>query len=94
VACALLLRGLPFADASRLVELRLSPLNAGMGRAAFEAWQDHSRYLAGAATFSTSEMNLNSGRDALRLRVTETSANFFALLGACLSNYVFFAERG
>jgi hypothetical protein len=29
-------------------------------------------------------MNLNSGRDALRLRVTETSANFFSLLGATI----------
>ena len=82
VASALLLRSLPFLDAPRLVELRLSPFSAGNGRAGFRAWQDHSPYLEGAATFSTSEMNLNSGRNALRLRVTETSANFFALLGA------------
>jgi len=52
-----------------------------MGRAGFVEWRDHSSYLDGAATFSTSEMNLNSGRDALRVRITETSANFFALLG-------------
>jgi predicted permease len=82
VASALLLRSLPFLDAARLVELRLSPFSAGNGRAGFAAWQDHSSYLTGAATFSTSEMNLSSGRDALRLRVSETSANFFALLGA------------
>ncbi len=82
VANALLLRSLPFLDAARLVELHLSPFSAGNGRAGFKAWQDHSSYLEGAATFSTSEMNLNSGRDALRLRVTETSGNFFALLGA------------
>jgi putative ABC transport system permease protein len=82
VASALLLRSLPFSDAGRLVVLRLSPFSAGSGRAGFHEWQDHSSYLEGAATFSTSEMNLNSGRDALRLRVSETSANFFALLGA------------
>ena len=82
VASALLLRGLPFSDAARLVELRLSPFSAGNGRAGFRAWQGHSSYLEGATTFSTSEMNLNSGRDALRVRVSETSANFFALLGA------------
>jgi putative ABC transport system permease protein len=82
VASALLLRSLPFLDAARLVELRLSPFSAGSGRAGFTAWQGHSSYLEGAATFSTSEMNLNSGRDSLRVRVSETSANFFALLGA------------
>ncbi|MGA2050717.1 MAG: ABC transporter permease, partial [Terracidiphilus sp.] len=82
IASALLLRNLPFVDAGRLVELRLSPFSAGNGRASFRAWQDHSAYLESAATFSTSEMNLNSGRDALRVRVSETSANFFSLLGA------------
>ncbi len=80
VTSALLLRGLPFGDASRLVELRFSPFSAGNGRAGFAEWRDHSSYLESAATFSTSEMNLNSGRDALRVRVTETSANLFSLL--------------
>ena len=81
VASALLLRELPFTDASRLVELRWSPFTAGKGHAAFAEWRDQSSYLESAATFSTSEMNLNSGRDALRVRVTETSANFFSVLG-------------
>ena len=81
IASALLLRGLPFADAARLVELRQSPFDAGIGRAGFDEWRDHSSYLAGAAAFTVSEMNLNSGRDALRVRVAETSANFFSLLG-------------
>lgn len=81
VASALLLRDLPFWDASRLVELRSSPFSAGNGRAGFSAWRKQNSYLEDAATFSTSEMNLNSGRDALRVRVTETSANFFGLLG-------------
>jgi putative ABC transport system permease protein len=80
VASALLLRTLPFGDASRLVELRFSPFSAGNGRAGFREWRNHNSYLQSAATFSTSEMNLNSGRDALRVRVTETSANLFSLL--------------
>ena len=80
VASALLLRRLPFGDASRLVELRFSPFSAGNGHAGFAEWRNHSSYLESAATFSTSEMNLNSGRDALRVRVTETSANLFSLL--------------
>jgi putative ABC transport system permease protein len=81
VASALLLRSLPFADASRLIELRWSPFTAGMGHTEFAEWRSHRSYLDSAATFSTSEMNLNSGRDALRVRVTEASANFFSLLG-------------
>ncbi len=81
VTSALLLRGLPFGDASRLVELRSSPFTAGQGRAGFAEWRNHSSYLESAATFSTSEMNLNSDRNSLRVRVTETSANFFSLLG-------------
>jgi putative ABC transport system permease protein len=80
VTSALLLRSLPFGDASRLVELRFSAFSAGNGRAGFRNWKNHSSYLEDAATFSTSEMNLNSGRDALRVRVTETSANLFSLL--------------
>jgi putative ABC transport system permease protein len=80
VTSALLLRTLPFGDASRLVELRFAPFSAGNGRAGFAEWRNHSSYLESAATFSTSEMNLNSGRDSLRVRVTETSANLFSLL--------------
>jgi predicted permease len=81
VASALLLRSLPFADAARLVELRRSPFTAGMGHSGFREWRAHSSYLIDAATFSIAEMNLNSGRDALRVRVAETSANFFSVLG-------------
>jgi predicted permease len=81
VVNALLLRSLPFSDASRLVELRLTSFTAGMGRASFLAWRDHNSYLADAVAFSTSEMNLDAGRDALRVSVCESSANFFSLLG-------------
>jgi len=78
---ALLLRGLPFSDPVQLVELRNSPFSAMRGRAAFNAWQSQSPYLQGAATFSLEDATLAEGRDALRVKVAETSGNFFQLLG-------------
>ena len=78
---ALLLRSLPFAKPERLVELWLSPVNAFAGRSGFNGWWQHSDYLAEAATFSTSEMNLAANREAWRVKGTEGSANFFHLLG-------------
>lgn len=79
---ALLLRGLPFRDPGSLVELRTSPVPPLEGRSAFTAWQARSLYLEGAAGFTSSEMNLTGRGDALRVKVAETSANFFQLLGA------------
>jgi predicted permease len=78
---ALLVRSLPFSEPAELVELRLSPFGAGKGRAAFTEWQRQSSYLKGAAAFSVEDANLMSGRDVLRVKVAETSANFFELLG-------------
>jgi len=77
---ALLLRSLPFLDAAQLVELWFSPVSALNGRAAFTAWHRRNPYLESAATFSSSDMNLAGDRDALRVKVAETSANFFQLL--------------
>ena len=79
---ALLIRTLPFSEPDQLVELRSSPFGAGRGRAAFLEWQGQSTYLQSAAAFSVFEMNLMRERDALRVKVAETSANFFQLLGA------------
>ena len=78
---ALLLRSLPFSDAEQLVELRNSPFNAMMGHAAFADWKRHNIYLESAATFSLEDANLSEGRSALRVKVAETSSNFFMLLG-------------
>jgi predicted permease len=78
---ALLFRSLPFSDAERLVELWHSPVGAGSGRSAFNEWRTRSQYLEDAAAFSVSEMNLTGERDALRVKVAETSWNFFQLLG-------------
>lgn len=78
---ALLLRKLPFSHPAQLTELWLSPVSAMQGRAAFTDWHRHSAYLQSAAAFSSSEMNLAGDRDALRVKVAETSCNFFDLLG-------------
>ena len=78
---ALMLRSLPFSNAGELAELWLSPVSAINGRAAFTAWHRHSPYLQSAAAFSSSEMNLTGEQTALRVKIAETSANFFQLLG-------------
>jgi putative ABC transport system permease protein len=78
---ALLVRSLPFSEPDELVELWRSPVSATSGRAAFSEWRSQSSYLQDAAAISTSEMNLAGKRDALRVKVAETSANFFQLLG-------------
>jgi putative ABC transport system permease protein len=72
-------RGLPFRDPERLVHLEMDARVAG--RAGVRAWGDRSPYLAGAAEFSTAEMNLNQAAGASRTTVTETSGNFFRVLG-------------
>jgi predicted permease len=78
---ALLLRGLPFSDPARLVELRRPPVDPLKGRGAFTEWARLSPYMETVAAFSTTEMNITHEHDALRVNVAETSANFFALLG-------------
>ena len=78
---ALLIRSLPFSDPARLVEIWFSPVSPINGRAAFMGWHRKSPYLQNAAAFSLSDMNLAGDRDALRVKVAETSANFFKVLG-------------
>lgn len=78
---ALLLRSLPFSDPDRPVELWNPPVGPGNSRAAFTRWYRGSQYLNSAAAFAITEMNLAGRRDALRIKVAETSGNFFELLG-------------
>lgn len=82
VVNAVLIRSLPFADPENLVEISGSPVAPTNGRPAFIAWRDASPYLRSAAVYSTSEMNLGRERGALRVKVSETSANLFEVLGA------------
>lgn len=79
---AMMLRGLPFREPQRLVELRgMVTVNPASGRARFLDAKSKVDYLSDAAGIGLSDMNLSGGTDAVRVRVTETSANFFDLLG-------------
>jgi putative ABC transport system permease protein len=79
---ALLLRSLPFREPDRLVQLWQGGINVGGGRAQFLDAKARSPYLADAAGYTSNELSLSDFGDARRVIVTETSANFFALLGA------------
>jgi putative ABC transport system permease protein len=78
---ALLLRSLPFSHPERLVELVNPVMTAGSGRSDFVRWAGHNSYLEDAATFSTSDMNVAGDQEVLRVKVTESSANLFHVLG-------------
>ena len=77
VVNALLIRSLPFHDPERLVETR----NYQQGRSGLRDWRGASPYWKDAATYSSSEMNLSRTGQAARVQVTETTSNFFAMLG-------------
>jgi predicted permease len=77
---ALLLRSLPFAEPTRLALLRMSSQPA-RSAGEYHAWRRQSVFLADAALYSSIEVNVDEGREAARLRLTETSWNFFSLLG-------------
>lgn len=73
-----LLASLPFRAPERIVKVPRfieSP-------AAFHAWRWHCGYLEDAAAYVTTEMNLGIHTGAFRVKVTETSSNFFAMLGS------------
>jgi len=73
-----LLRPLPFSEPDRLASLH----NFGAPRDEFHAWRQRSTYLADAATYDTLEVNIDGVYGAARTRLTETSWNFFSMLGA------------
>ncbi len=79
---ALVLRSLPFEDPERLASLYMFPAPL-RSVTEFHDWRQKSAYLAGAAVYSSLEVNsdlVENGR-ASRLRLTETSSNFFDLFG-------------
>ncbi|SPF54298.1 putative Macrolide transporter ATP-binding /permease protein [Candidatus Sulfopaludibacter sp. SbA4] len=81
VVNAVLLRGLPFRDPGRLVQLE-GYFRPETGAAGFHGWRTGTSYLADAAVYRTEEMNLSATHEARRIKAAETSANFFALLGS------------
>lgn len=79
---ALLLRDLPFAQPDRLVEFNGYPTNALHGKGV--RTEDLGRYVPyfeSAAVAQPAEMTLNTDTDGFHVKVAETSANFFAVLG-------------
>ena len=74
---AVLLRSLPFSEPDRLAVLR----NFGPPRNGFHDWRRQSAYLEDATTYDSFEINLEGVHQAARRRLTETSWNFFSVLG-------------
>ncbi len=80
VVSALLLRGLPFREPERLVQIRMFSQVAGHD--GVKKWGLRSAYLEGAAEYISSEVTLGQVAEATHVKVAETSANFFGVLGA------------
>jgi putative ABC transport system permease protein len=79
---ALLLRSLPFREPDRIAALHMfTPPGNRDDAAAFHAWRRQTGYLEDAASFVTSDVTVEGSHDAERVRLAETSWNFFALLG-------------
>jgi putative ABC transport system permease protein len=76
------LRSLPFHDPSRLVSLGIFFPPHGSAKEFHEWRQQQSAYLADAALFEQRDVNLGEVNNPLRAHVSQTSWNFFAILGA------------
>jgi len=84
VVNALLLRSLPFREPDRLAVLNhfFPPHDSAI---AFHDWSQHSGYLADAALFEEADANLGGSYTATRIHLSQTSWNFFSLLGTKLA---------
>jgi putative ABC transport system permease protein len=82
VVNALLIRSLPFRQPEQLIHIANTPVAPLDGRAAYFGWRDSNTYLADAAAYFATQMNLGLADRSARVPVAEVSANFFALLGS------------
>lgn len=80
VVNALLLRSLPFREPKRLALFHQFIPPHGTATE-FHEWRQQSSYLADAALFEESDVNLGGQRAAMRAHVAQTSWNFFSVLG-------------
>jgi predicted permease len=80
VVNALLLRPLPFRDPDRLAQLAIfsTPHSSA---SQFDNWRIHSAYLEDAALVEQGDVNLDAAGEPVRAHITQSSWNFFALLG-------------
>src|SRR5579871_155697 len=83
VVNAVLLRSLPFRDPQRLVHVdtAISPKRLSLRGKGFDEFRRSTAYIDDAAIYRPEEMNVSTGGEAIRAAVTETTANFFDLLG-------------
>jgi putative ABC transport system permease protein len=79
---AVLLRSLPFREPERIVGMRMFPNDKTDTPALFHAWRSASAYLDDATTYNSAEMSLYREPEAARVKVTETTWNFFSMLGS------------
>ncbi len=81
VVNARLLRALPFQEPERLVRLRefIPPHDTSIE---FHQWRQQSAYLDDAALFEEFDVNLGGTGRASRVHATQTSGNFFSVLGS------------
>jgi putative ABC transport system permease protein len=78
---ALLLRSLPFHQPERLAAMHMF-LPGGLGSPkAFHEWRRNSHYAADAFNYTSSQATLEGVSQAARIRLTETSWNFFDVIG-------------
>ncbi len=82
VVNGLLLRPLPFARATRLVELSFLPRRANESAKGFHEWRTRRPYLEDAALWETVAANLGLEAGTQRVTLTRTSSNFFSALGS------------
>jgi predicted permease len=82
VVNAVLIKSLPFRDPEQLMVLANFGGKMSQSRAMFHDWRTSNAYLDDAAGFIVTEMTVGGASAPTRVNVTETSSNFFSLLGA------------
>jgi putative ABC transport system permease protein len=80
VVNAVLLRSLPFRDAGRLV--RLENIFFNNSHASLQDWLKNNGACEDVALYAPGEANLSLTQGSMRVKIAETTANFFSLLGS------------
>ena len=81
VVNAVVLRSLPFRDPGHLVSIHTYHVPHGSAKQ-FHDWRTQSTYLADAALFEQTDANLGDSDTMERAHISQTSWNFFSVLGA------------